>query len=89
MANLKISVEEVEKRFTVTVKITNDVGIDSVIDSMKELFEIEMFSAEVTKGNETSSIVIKTDSEHKCNILKRGMNKVFLSYGGIDNLNEN
>jgi uncharacterized protein YggU (UPF0235/DUF167 family) len=91
MANLKITIEKVEdeKHFTVKVRITNDVGIESIIESMKEMFEIEMFSAEIKKGKTHSSVTIQTENEGKCEIIKKGMAKTFRQRSGLDNINNN
>lgn len=91
MANLKVTVEKVDdkKYFTVTVRITNDVGIESIIQSMNEMFEIEMLSAEINKGKTHSSVMIKTENEYKCDVIKQGMNKTFRKISGIDSIGEN
>ena len=91
MANLKITIEKVEteKQFTVRVRVTNDVGIESIIESMKEMFEVEMFSAKIKKGTNYSSVEIQTENEYKCEIIKNGMMKTFRQRSGLDNINNN
>lgn len=91
MAKLRVTVEQVEgeKQATVKVKFTNDVGGESIIEIMKQMFEIEMYSAEIVTDKENTLITIQTECEEKLKRIRSGMIKTFREGSGLGNFNSN
>ena len=91
MAKLNVTVEQVEgeKQATVKVKFTNDVGKESIIESMKQMFEIEMYSAEIVTDKKNTTIIIQTECEEKLKRIRSGMIKTFREGSGLGNINSN
>lgn len=89
MAKLKVSIEEVGNSSSVKIVVSNDVGIDVIVSGMKELFEIEMMSADILVGDKFSSVSIITNNKEKCEIIMKGMARTFRDLSGLNNFNQN
>ncbi len=90
MALLSIKVEEFfGQKSAITITFTNDIEKQSIIDVMKDIFEIEMISAEITTNKINTSVSIKTDNKEKVEAVRKGMIKTFRQRSGLNQINSN
>lgn len=91
MAKFNIIVEQAngEPQAIIKVKFTNDVERQGIVESMKQMFETEMCSAQITTDKEYTTITIETECEEKINRIRSGMVKIFREGAGLGNINNN
>lgn len=91
MANLKVNIEQVvgEKEATLIIKFTNDVPQESIIQSMKSMFEIEMYSAKIVIDKKDTTISLVTTNKEKLELVKKGMMRTFRNASGLGQISFN
>lgn len=90
MATLKVTIErEVgAKEATLTLRFPSEFA-DSIIQLVKESFEIEMLTAKTTTEGDDTILSLIIVTEEKIETLKTNMVKAFRAGSGIGNISLN
>jgi hypothetical protein len=91
MAKLNIKIEQInnDAEAKITVKFSSDVPKDDIFNSMREMFDVEMLTAEIMESSAITIISIKTSNEDKIQLVKTGMLRVFREKSGLNNITNN
>jgi hypothetical protein len=90
MQKLNIKTEQVkgEKRAAIIVKCTNDVA-ENIVRKLVDVFETEMYYAEINCDKENTTIKMTTDNMDKIESLRKGMCVAFREISGIGKIETN
>lgn len=87
--NIKVLQAVGETPGTVKINFTNDLNPDHIIDLIKNVFEIEMFSAKIISDDTSTTVTLESDNQEKLELMRTGMMRAFRESTGLDNITEN
>jgi hypothetical protein len=73
---LKITEDKATKVATIRVFLTNDI-LDSIVESLRHIFEIEMYSATEIRSDETSVLYFECSDAEKIQILRQLLTQAY------------
>ncbi len=78
-----------ETNGTVKINFTNDLNPAHMIDLIKNVFEIEMFYANITSDEHSTTVTLESDNQEKLELMRTGIMRAFRESTGLDNITEN
>ena len=80
MADIRIKTEIADgKTATVWIFCTNDIA-DKMIDTLREMFTVEMMQAAISKRWDKTYIKIETEQVEKVNRIRQGMTQAWIDF---------
>lgn len=82
MASLNIKIDEnrATRKAKICVTFTHDVNIITIVDTLRQMFELEMYRAKVVTDHSSTSITIESQNEEMVKHFRKGLMKIFATH---------
>ena len=87
--NIKIHSPKDGSGHIMTITFSNEFDVDDITEPLKDLFEIELYGAEIVRGEKETTVTFKTTSDEKIDFFKKECTKVAMKSFGMPPINLN